>query len=478
MKNRIGYWRILAGALCLSAASVPAADVSAASQEESILSAAVEAQVRSVGDGTGKHIIKSERFYCLDASGAKSTKEEIHYFDHLDIDGTVFNGFYYHDESGCFKAQSSHVVSIKNLVCMDQEFNGLYMVNNLGRLTAAPQIRYMDKLVIDNKTYDGYYFFDENGRMVTEPGYHTLEMSSNGQFFSGTYYFGGDDGALIQEESVTPEGFPVDETGKVTDIEDLGMDSLEPRLEAMTAEYDGEWSVYVKNLDTGEEILLNDTPMYSASLIKAFVMAKTYQDMDQILENEASLMKKDADDPAVRAKVDDLLWNMITVSDNESCNELGRLQSENHDFLEGAEAVNEYLEEEGYEDTSYQSTLHPSSSPVVSLGEHNTTTAADCGRLLEKIVNGECVSEEASGEMLELLMNQQNTAKIPSGIAEDVTVANKTGETNSDQHDMAVVYGTKTDYILCVMSEGWADSNEAVEHIREISRVVYSYLNM
>ena len=54
-----------------------------------------------------------------------------------------------------------------------------------------------------------------------------------------------------------------------------------------------------------------------------------------------------------RRKVDDLLWNMITVSDNESCNELGRLQSEKHDFLDGAEKVNEYLKKEGYEkDTS------------------------------------------------------------------------------------------------------------------------------
>lgn len=42
--------------------------------------------------------------------------------------------------------------------------------------------------------------------------------------------------------------------------------------------------------------------------------------------------------------------------------------------------------------------------------------------------------------MLELLLNQQNTTKIPAGIGADVRVANKTGETDSDQHDMAVVY--------------------------------------
>ena len=83
-------------------------------------------------------------------------------------------------------------------------------------------------------------------------------------------------------------------------------------------------------------------------------------------------------------------------------------------------------------------------------GSHNTTTVRDCGILLEKIFRGECVSEEASAEMLELLMNQKNTAKIPSGISADIPIANKTGETDSDQHDMAIVYGPKNNlYSLC-----------------------------
>lgn len=458
--------------------AIPAIPVFAASENEKLMSATEEAQIQPIGDGTEKYLLKSEGFYCLDEDGAKTTEEEIHYFDHVNIDGTVFNGFYYHDESGRFRAGSPQIVRIKALSCMDQEFEGLYMVNNLGKLTAAPQIRYMDQLVVDNVTYNGYYFFDANGKMVTEPGYHSLEMTSNGQSFFGTYYFGGDNGVLVQEEGITPEGFSVDETGRVSDLEDLGMDTLEPVLESMISDYDGDWSVYVKDLDSGEEILLNNTPMYSASLIKAFVMAKTYQDMDQVLENQAKIMNAEADSPAVQERVDNLLWNMITVSDNESCNELGRLQSENNDFLEGAETVNEYLEEEGYDDTSYQSTLHPSSSPMLSLGGHNTTTVRDCGLLLERIVNGECVSEEASQEMLDLLLNQQNTTKIPAGISEDITIANKTGETDSDQHDMAVVYGPKTTYILCVMSEGWKNSNEAITHIREISGAVYNHLNL
>ena len=467
---------LIAGILSFLAAAVPVA--AAAPEQEQMLSATEEAQIRPIGDGTDRYLLKSEGFFCLNGDGTRCDTAEVHYFDHMEIDGTVLNGFYYHDDSGRFRAESPHVVQIKGAVCKDQDFDGLYMVNSLGKLTAAPQVRYIDSLTVDKTVYDGYYFFDENGRTTTEPGLHELEMTSNGRHFSGTYYFGGENGVLVQEAGVTEEGFPVDETGKVSDLENLGMDTLEPQLESMLSSYDGEWSVYVKNLDTDEVISINNKPMYSASLIKAFVMAKTYADMDLVLENQAEKMKAEPDSPAVQEKVYDLLWNMITVSDNESCNELGRLQDEKSDFLKGAESVNEYLEKEGYDDTSYQSTLHPSRSPVLSLGEHNTTTAEDCGLLLERIYKGECVSAAASEDMLELLLNQKNTTKIPSGIAADVTVANKTGETDTDQHDMAIVYGPKTTYILCVMSEGFKNADQAVENIRKISGVVYNYLNL
>lgn len=467
---------LIAGILSFLAAAVPVA--AAAPEQEQMLSATEEAQIRPIGDGTDRYLLKSEGFFCLNGDGTRCDTAEVHYFDHMEIDGTVLNGFYYHDDSGRFRAESPHVVQIKGAVCKDQDFDGLYMVNSLGKLTAAPQVRYIDSLTVDKTVYDGYYFFDENGRMTTEPGLHELEMTSNGRHFSGTYYFGGENGVLVQEAGVTEEGFPVDETGKVSDLENLGMDTLEPQLESMLSSYDGEWSVYVKNLDTDEVISINNKPMYSASLIKAFVMAKTYADMDLVLENQAEKIKAEPDSPAVQEKVYDLLWNMITVSDNESCNELGRLQDEKSDFLKGAESVNEYLEKEGYDDTSYQSTLHPSRSPVLSLGEHNTTTAEDCGLLLERIYKGECVSAAASEDMLELLLNQKNTTKIPSGIAADVTVANKTGETDTDQHDMAIVYGPKTTYILCVMSEGFKNADQAVENIRKISGVVYNYLNL
>ena len=407
----------------------------------------------------------------------------MYYFDHFEIDGTVFDGYYYHDESGKFTAGNSHMVQITDLKAPAKDgsgeevsFDGCYMVNNLGKLSASPQVRYMDELVVDKTTYNGLYYFDEYGKMVTDPGIHYLEMNAAGQMFDGYYYFGGENGVLLQEEGETPEGFSVDKSGKV-ETKDLGMDGLEKRLADLLGTYEGTWSVYVKDLTSDQEFEQNSQSLYSASLIKVFVMAQTYANMDTVLQSEAAKMKKDVTDPSVSTKVNDLLWNMITVSDNESCNELVKLQTDSLDFKKGAEDINKYLEKEGYTETSVQHTLHPAASAQESLGGRNMTSVKDCGTLLEKIYKGECVSKEASEEMLNLLSNQENTWKIPQGLPDGIKSANKTGETDQDQHDIAIVYGEKTTYILCVMSENCPEST-AVTNIQNISKIVYNYLNL
>lgn len=475
-------WKLLCTAFGILTASV---NVSGA-EKDVLLSVEGEAQIREISDGSGTYLLKSDGFYCLKADGSKDQKPAVHYFDHLEIDGTVFNGYYYHDAEGRFQSASPHVEQLKNLTiaqgteeyAWNRTFDGYYMVNNLGRLTAAPQIRYMDQLVMNGTAFQGYYYFDEYGRMTTEPGIHYIEMTSNGQMFQGNYYFGGPNGVLEQKAGMTEEGFPVDETGKVGALEDLGMDTLHPLLEQMLSGYQGTWSVYVKDMNTGEKFAVNNQQLYSASLIKTFVMAKTYENMETVLSNEGKRMNKSPEDPAVQAKVEGLLENMITVSDNESYNELIRLQTETHDFLKGAQEVNTYLEKEGYKETTVQHTLAPSASPSVGLGGNNKTSVEDCGKILEKIYQGKCVSKEASEKMLELLLNQKKNWKIPEGISGDIKIANKTGETDKDQHDIAIVYGPKTTYIVCVMSEDFPNEAEAIKNIQEVSKVVYNYLNL
>lgn len=487
---------IAAGTLAGAVSIMMAFPHYAPAAQQSLSSVTEQAQIQPIGDGSGKYIMKSDGFYCLDVNGARSTQAEVHYFHDYEIDETVFDGYYYHDTDGKFKACNPHMERLKSVAAFEnkadetteadaqaaqttqtaEKFDGFYFVNNLGRLSAAPQVRYIDNLAIDGITLNGYYYFDENGRMVTEPGIHSLEMNCYEINFDGSYYFGGINGALLQESTVTSDGFIVDDTGKVLNLDNLGIDNLKPQLENILSGYQGTWSVYVKDLNEDKEIVINDTQLYSASLIKAFVMAKTYQDMEQVKANEEKKLNT-TDVKTAEVKLDDLLWNMITVSDNESCNELVKLQTDALDFKKGAEDINKYLKKEGYTETTVQHTLHPAASAQESLGGRNMTSVKDCGTLLEKIYNGECVSKEASEAMLNLLSNQENTWKIPQGLPDGIKSANKTGETDQDQHDIAIIYGEKTTYILCVMSENCPEGT-AVTNIQNISKIVYNYLNL
>lgn len=106
------------------------------------------------------------------------------------------------------------------------------------------------------------------------------------------------------------------------------------------------------------------------------------------------------------------------------------------------------------------------------------TSAADCGKILERIYKGECVSPEASEGMINLLINQQTDWKIPAGLPGDVPYASKSGETDQNQHDAAIIYGPVRDYVLCVMSQGCPDEGDAIHAISEISSTVYLYLNL
>lgn len=255
------------------------------------------------------------------------------------------------------------------------------------------------------------------------------------------------------------------------------MQELENNLKKLLEDADGTWSIYVRDLQTEVSFSLNNEEMYAASLIKLFVMEKCFADYREMITND---MKSSDDKEASTEYIETLLKGMIEVSDNESFNELVKLQNADRDFEEGAEEINRYLEAQGYTDTGLYHTLHPSFSEYERISdEGNHTSVEDCGLLLERIYGRDCVSEKASEEMLELLMGQQLTEKIPVGLPENelVVCANKTGETDSDNHDAAIVCGPRKDYVLCIMSSDWENSGEAVMTIREISKIVYETLN-
>lgn len=77
--------------------------------------------------------------------------------------------------------------------------------------------------------------------------------------------------------------------------------------------------------------------------------------------------------------------------------------------------------------------------------------------------------------MLKLLLNQTSRWKIPSGLPSGTKVANKTGETDNYQHDAAIVYGKKTDYVVVIFSN--TTEYNGIHGIHQLTAKIHSYLN-
>ena len=171
------------------------------------------------------------------------------------------------------------------------------------------------------------------------------------------------------------------------------------------------------------------------------------------------------------AAIKSLLNSMITVSSNESYNEMVMRQDPGRSFVKGRSIVNDYLKRNGYKKTAVHGTY---GSLYISDGKQNCTSVVDCGMLLESIYRGTCVSKDSSRKMLDLLLAQQRRGKIPAGVPAGTKVANKTGENAYSDHDMAIVYSPECTYILCVMT---FNCYNAPSKIASVSRTVYNYFN-
>lgn len=240
-------------------------------------------------------------------------------------------------------------------------------------------------------------------------------------------------------------------------------DSLQTELTTMVGDYSGNWSIYIKDLSSGNVISINDRPQESASLIKLFVMGAV---LEQI--NDGTLESSDS--------INTLLNKMITLSDNTATNDLVKYLSPERDHTEGMAVVNDFALRHGFTNTKHVNGLNDSRLQP-NKDEFNHTSTKDCGELLSTIYEGKLISHLASRKMENLLLAQEVTYKIPTALPSNAISANKTGETDDSENDSAIIYSKGGDFILCIMSEKWENKNQAVDRIREITKLTYKYFN-
>lgn len=241
------------------------------------------------------------------------------------------------------------------------------------------------------------------------------------------------------------------------------LDVLQTMIETKVAEYDGDWSVYVKNLSTNEDFVVNDRPMKSASVMKLFIMGTVYKAFESgELERTDEIMA--------------LVNDMIQYSDNEDSNRLLYLLGDS-DYAAGIAKVDEFIQTYGFSEMTFEYNGFNNAATVTSSDHYNQVSAKDCGKLLEDIYRRNWVSRAVSNEMEAMLLSQNTRYKIPAGLPEGVLCGNKTGEMSRTENDAAIIYAEDCDYILVVLSSDWGSKDNAISRIRSISGMVYEYLN-
>ncbi len=266
------------------------------------------------------------------------------------------------------------------------------------------------------------------------------------------------DGLSFRQWRIASETYKIVSVGK-----DRPLGLLKKMVENRLDGYDGDWSVYVKNLKTDEDFVVNDRSMKSASVMKLFILGTVYKAIEA-----GELDRTD--------EVVSLLNSMITASDNEASNRLLYLLG-NSSYRDGIAKVDAFIQEYGFSNMTVEYNGFNNSETVLDSGHNNQVSAKDCGKLLEDIYRRTWLNRSAANEIEQMMLNQQTRYKIPAGLPDGVSCGNKTGEMDTTENDAAVVYGEDCDYILVVLSSDWGSKDQAISRIASMSKMVYGFLN-
>lgn len=232
-------------------------------------------------------------------------------------------------------------------------------------------------------------------------------------------------------------------------------ESMEKVLTEKMSEFHGDWSLYFEDCKTGHQISINSHQVYSASLIKLFVAQTVYE-------------RASAGDLVLTQQVENEIYKMITYSDNEAWKYLARKLG-GGSYSKGMESVTKAAQASGYADTGqFYKGSHKN---------YNFTSVNDCGAFLRNVLNGTMVNEQYSEKLLSLLKQQQHLHKIPSGVPDSITTANKTGELDYMQGDAAIVYAPNGTYILVIIGDSLSNGYGQISNFTNLSETVYQFLN-
>ena len=274
------------------------------------------------------------------------------------------------------------------------------------------------------------------------------------------------------------------------------LDRLKSNIERITRSVNAKWGIYVKCVETGEEIAINaDETMDTMSVIKIPLMVEAFRQLEEgkfKLDDRVTL--KDADkrpgtgiirslDAGASLSIKDLLTLMIIVSDNTATDLI-------FDKVGGIEPVNKLMQSYGLNTIK---ATNPTDVWFKAIrAEPNTlkfhmdgktpfglSSPREMGKLLEKIQKGEAVSKQASEQMLQIMRGQVYSSRLPKYVT-GFRVPHKTGDfLPYIGNDVGIFESTNRHVIVCVFTAHHngvaANLEDAIGRIGEQISSYYDY---
>ena len=270
---------------------------------------------------------------------------------------------------------------------------------------------------------------------------------------------------------------------------------LEASIQRTTRSIQASWGIYVKSLESGEEIALDaDRQMETMSTIKIPLMVEVLEQVKAgkfKLADKYTFVQADSQpgtgtiqrlDPGAVMTIKDLVTLMIVVSDNTATEVLYRM-------VGGPEAVNARMDALGLKQTRAMNVpsrwfpalrAAPTTEQFYRAGAHpfGLSTPREMGRLLEMMERGTLVDKASSELMLRIMRGQLYRTRIPRYVT-GYTIPHKTGDfLPYVGDDVGMLEAPGRTIVISIFTGNHFGSGEALENaIGLVARDVADYFS-
>lgn len=276
---------------------------------------------------------------------------------------------------------------------------------------------------------------------------------------------------------------------------EFGIELLAANLEQELRTFNGVGSIFVMDLQTGEEVNINgDLALSGLSILKIGIFVETYRALDLPIGEE----------------VERLLYDTAVLSSNYDANLLLHVVAGSNNTYEGAQIFTDSMHRLGLVNTfmaipydapfvdtrpsTYQTPANTVDNLVTFPDSARQTTAEDMGTLLSMIyycskgggallaVYGDQITPEECQDILDLMVQNIEGNLIRFGVPEDVPVSHKHGWGDNITHgDAGIVFSPNGDYVVVIYlhdpNTDFLISDYTFPIFWELSRITYNYFN-